>query len=79
MSREMCKSCPFNPESPMAQYGQAWGKALDADWFEEGHPMDGTVVHGCHEINDCGETENRDEQCIGHLLYLLRRNDTNGE
>lgn len=70
MTRQMCGSCPFNPKSIYFHRRDAWGAAMDNEMFAEGRPTDGSIAHGCHEINDCGETADKDQQCIGHLDWL---------
>lgn len=70
MARQMCATCPFNPESPFYNKRDDWGAAMDNEMFEEGLPNDGSVAHGCHQIEDCGETKDKNLQCIGHLDWM---------
>lgn len=70
IARKMCASCPFNPTSVFYSKRDDWGVALDNEMFADVTPVDGSIAHGCHEIEDCGKTTDRDIQCIGHLDWL---------
>ncbi len=59
----MCKTCVFNPNSPLYHLREKWIKHLEEDPDECGK------IHGCHmSENESNPTE--DEICIGHKDWL---------
>jgi hypothetical protein len=57
----MCKTCPFNPDSPLFHHGPKWAADLKkAGYFGP---------HGCHNLEDKVEPQ-PENVCVGHELYL---------
>lgn len=67
MNREMCQDCPFRMD-----YREEWAAACLEDMIRDGQPLDGSIVHGCHNIVD-SETTDPEKVCVGHVAWLKLR------
>ena len=70
MCRQMCNECPFNPASQYAEYAPEWSEDCLNDMIKSGHPLDGSLAHGCHMLGDVPETTDENIICIGHRNWL---------
>jgi hypothetical protein len=75
MQRKMCQTWPFNPTSPHFKIRNEWGKEMDRQMKAENMPLDGSIAHGCHEIQDEGLANegpaiDPNIQCVGHLDWI---------
>src|SRR5579859_5704565 len=70
MERKMCSECPFNPASFYFRRRDEWAAHCEEEMIRDGHPMDGSLAHGCHNLGDVPETTDQSIICIGHVDWL---------
>lgn len=64
--REMCKTCPFNPQSITFKYRDGWVKNIEEEFAKKGIPLQ---TRGCHNLQDTHDPK-PENICIGHRDWL---------